>query len=343
MDGEKAEWKPLASPPAKAIYRQWRHTAFPESSVFPYEISLTANEGESTPPPPFNAPHVRERIVITEAYENTFLRILTHRRRTARGDGGVVLTGQAGIGLSPPTRLWSGPTPTSSFSSAKIWGLLLWSYEELLRGYVAAALELLRKKQKNNLVYPADDDVSMPREASSRNPASLVDEAIELSLDNATIKYGFAPHDVYAAVFDPAAAKLAQDDALATLDYADLLHLARTYGFSYSLGEDRSQLHRIVAVQPKQYTAMDHTWDVDFKSAQIKGDVVQGLMREDGTRPLQLYSNFCSVRVSTSMASIPYLFGFAVDAPEVQSVQQCKRCSADSSYVPPFSLVEFTM
>jgi len=83
------------------FYKKWRSEPFKQSDKFPYIMGLGTNtmpkslllfDSEET---------ANSEIVITEAYEKTYNHILNLRGRGSEANtGGVVLTGQPGIGMS---------------------------------------------------------------------------------------------------------------------------------------------------------------------------------------------------------------------------------------------------
>jgi hypothetical protein len=68
-------------------------------STFPYKLSLGAGpDGRSRPP--FAPAVLGNEILVTEAYDKTFHRLLRLRMHDKGHDKGAVLTGQPGIGTS---------------------------------------------------------------------------------------------------------------------------------------------------------------------------------------------------------------------------------------------------
>jgi len=83
----------------QAFYEHWLQNPFRPSSNFPYDISLGENDvGE--PLLQFHPYDTADsKIMITEAYDRIFHRILD-LRQTDPDTQGVVITGQPGIGES---------------------------------------------------------------------------------------------------------------------------------------------------------------------------------------------------------------------------------------------------
>jgi len=87
------------------FYAHWRDRSHGSAilDVFPYALSHGLDLGEVAP---FarNAAPIRQ-ILVTEAYNNMFHRLLSHRLSSDTGESkGAVLLGQPGIGASPRCR-----------------------------------------------------------------------------------------------------------------------------------------------------------------------------------------------------------------------------------------------
>ncbi|KAF9779812.1 hypothetical protein BJ322DRAFT_1086617 [Thelephora terrestris] len=98
-DVDRGTWK-IASDRYQLFYRQW--LAQPPNPKFsktaPYELSIGADK-HGTPLLPFHAADSSQgKILVTESYEYTFIRILYLRERDLGRARGVVLTGQPGTG-----------------------------------------------------------------------------------------------------------------------------------------------------------------------------------------------------------------------------------------------------
>ena len=80
------------------LYTKWRSDPFRISSNFPHTLGLRVDSrGSLLPFHPEDT--VDTEIVVTQAYENTYNRILTLRGTKSKRRA-VVLTGQPGVGVS---------------------------------------------------------------------------------------------------------------------------------------------------------------------------------------------------------------------------------------------------
>lgn len=83
----------------REFYKNWANkpTDFKFPSTFPYKLSLGSNSG---PLASFHSSW-RRRILVTQAYDDMFHRLLRLRMNDSVCNRGAVITGQSGIGGSP--------------------------------------------------------------------------------------------------------------------------------------------------------------------------------------------------------------------------------------------------
>jgi hypothetical protein len=108
-----------------------------------------------------------------------------------------------------------------------------------------------------------------------------VDNALEISVHNATEEFDSAPHDVYNGILELLWARNRKAVALENLDYFELRSVTRTFSVDRWLVRGFSHDGLVVHPCPSTSPVSLDDWTIDVKSIQVVRDVVE-LMRLQG-------------------------------------------------------------
>lgn len=132
------------------------------------------------------------------------------------------------------------------------------------------------------------------------NQKNEVDDAIELLVQNATEEFGFAPRDVFDAIFKPRQTRDAHAQALESFDYNDLQLLAKTFRDERALSHHQS---RIIAMSPcVEHLSSHDCWRLDFKSIRIAKSAAFALMEKDDQHLSEMFWRLVHFTESVSLA-----------------------------------------
>lgn len=166
---------------------------------------------------------------------------------------------------------------------------------------ITDALRVLRRQKDKNLDSMHDN---VDADMVGINQKNEVDDAIELLVQNATEEFGFAPRDVFDAIFKPIQTRDAHAQALESFDYNDLQSLAKTFRDQRALSYHQS---RIIAMSPYVKDLNGHDgWRIDFKSIRIAKSAVLALMEKDDQCLSKMFWCLCHFTESVSLAG--YVF-----------------------------------
>jgi hypothetical protein len=171
---------------------------------------------------------------------------------------------------------------------------------------IYAALEVLQtEREKGNCdgvvsdINASTTDQGKPMIEADR-PQTPVDNALKILVRNATEEFGFAPRDVYTAVFD-LPGTMAQHNKVQQLRCAELASLVATFPWIH---EHHELSHLVVAVWPHEHPkteALD-LWDIDFKSTRIAEKVMKSVVSEGYEQPLDIFSPLNRILEGSTMA-----------------------------------------
>ena len=142
---------------------------------------------------------------------------------------------------------------------------------EVLRIEAARLAELKAAADRDNGIVPMVVD-------GGAQPLPLFDTMEKVAavlVRNATEEFGFAPRDVYDAVFNLPTMKEKHAAKVKNLKYSQLTDLAEAFDDRRSFNESS---HLVVAVQPLDFTSRLDRWSIDFKSPRIAGEVVRSML-----------------------------------------------------------------
>ena len=142
---------------------------------------------------------------------------------------------------------------------------------EVLRIEAARLAELKAAADRDNGIEPMVVD-------GGAQPLPLFDTMEKVAavlVRNATEEFGFAPRDVYRAVFNLPMIKEEHAARVKNLKYSQLTDLAEEF-FNNRLFNELS--HFVVAVQPLNFTSCLDRWTIDFKSPRIAREVVRSML-----------------------------------------------------------------
>ncbi|EIM89619.1 uncharacterized protein STEHIDRAFT_108317 [Stereum hirsutum FP-91666 SS1] len=214
-------------------------------------------------------------------------------------------------------------------ANAALWGMPLWSMEELLAGLPVqpgydrlrtdlerilpfldedtsffnrtahslpkmtdAVIEVLKRERRrrtegDSREEEAGSNIKDDKALLSTASKDEVDDALKILVRNATEEFGFAPHDVYQAVFELPLTQTEHDAALVGFGCSEILASVRAFAINRTFPSDTS--YRIFAMLPLQNQLSSSTsevyddWAIDFKSIQIAKKVVFALIDSEET------------------------------------------------------------
>ena len=116
-----------------------------------------------------------------------------------------------------------------------------------------------------------------------------VNDAFKVLVRNATEEFGFAPRDVYKAVFDLPRAKHEHTAAVKKLGYSELKALVTTFSAEHQ--RHQSSRH-IIAVYPVPLMVNMDGWLVTFKSFRVWEEVMKAMQLEEDVHLRDMYDTF---------------------------------------------------
>ena len=117
-----------------------------------------------------------------------------------------------------------------------------------------------------------DDAMEVLKAEMGEAAADGVDDStIEILINNATERFGFAPRDVYKGIFSPTATWVKHKIALDNLDYRELITLSKAIHLGCEFDEDA---HHVIAASPVTSTLSWDEWTINFKSMRIAEQAV---------------------------------------------------------------------
>ena len=127
-----------------------------------------------------------------------------------------------------------------------------------------------------------------------------VEAVLKTLVEHATEEFGFAPCDVYRAVFEPVGVKGEHNAAMAALDHSMLTKFVT----DFHRGERPDILsHKVITVKPIMLDLLSpDRWVIDFKSPQIARNAVEHLRREEMGVLRELFYLFKRILYGGSLA-----------------------------------------
>jgi len=228
---------------------------------------------------------------------------------------------------------------------AAVWGMPLWTLEELERGYVFGCslfccpllierhcrfplqnhyIAFRKHLQKainegtpSTAYRPVCVALEVLKTSKEDNPDDMdmdsnfgagqeVEHAIKVLIGEAVANFVFAPRVTYGAIFYPDEARATHDGVIKRLEYSELERLACNFVENRSLISDAS--HHLISIMPHKkvnFTKIDN-WAISFKSIQIAKKVVTEMRKEEDYRLRQMYDTFSRSPESSGMAGFVF-------------------------------------
>jgi hypothetical protein len=126
------------------------------------------------------------------------------------------------------------------------------------------------------------------RQTQAADKENALDKAFETLVQNAAEEFGFAPRDVYNAVFNLPAVRLNHADAMGKLNYSELKNLVINFRNTRRLD------YQVITIQPvpSESPSSPDEWTIDLKSTQIARKVVESLRLEEMNQLREMYVLF---------------------------------------------------
>jgi len=152
-----------------------------------------------------------------------------------------------------------------------------------------------RNEMGDDIRASTADEMMMADEAGQ--PQALVDSALKILVDNAIEEFGFAPRDVYNAVFDLFVTRNEHAAAIEP-DYSSLGTLVTAFSKSCGLNDSP---HRVV-VYPCPFADNYDDWLIDFKSIRIAKQAVELMRLQEDEHLRTTYVRFRKIPENSVLA-----------------------------------------
>ena len=145
-----------------------------------------------------------------------------------------------------------------------------------------------------------DDAVGAVQDEKIPNP---VDSAIKVLIRDAVAKYGFAPRDVYCAIFFPSDTNYIQINMIIGFNHDVLEKLVHGFFYEHAISDDSSHCD-LISISPSQRSKCSKrdSWTIDFKSIRIAKEAVVSMRHYTTRRLRQMYGSFHKFSVASSLA-----------------------------------------
>lgn len=147
--------------------------------------------------------------------------------------------------------------------------------------------ERRRRTERDSREEEAGSNIKNDKALLSTASKDEVDDALKVLVRNATEEFGFAPRDVYQAVFELPLTRTEHEAALVGFGCSEIVASVRSFAINHAFASDTS--YRIFTMLPlplPQSSSASEAyddWTIDFKSIQIAKKVVFALIDSEET------------------------------------------------------------